>query len=123
MRIALAATFAFLVSLVAFPSVASAQGAITGVVKDASGAVLPGVTVEASSPDLIEKARTATTDDSGRYRIVDLRAGTYTVAFALPGFSTVREDVIAPQVQVEQPRPVNTSTPDRAARVSSQEKS
>ena len=49
--------------------------------------MLPGVTVEASSPDLIEKARTATTDDGGRYRIVDLRTGTYTVTFTLPGFS------------------------------------
>ena len=81
--------------LLAFvPSVASAQASITGVVKDSSGAVLPGVTVEASSPDLIEKVRTAVTDDSGRYRIVDLRAGTYTVTFSLTGFSTVRREGI-----------------------------
>src|SRR6186713_910166 len=92
MRISVAAALAFLVYLVALPSAASAQGAITGVVKDASGAVLPGVTVEATSPELIEKARTATTDDGGRYRIVDLRTGTYAVTFTLTGFSSVRRD-------------------------------
>ena len=95
MRKSLAAALVFLVYLIAFPSAASAQGAITGVVKDASGAVLPGVTVEASSPELIEKARSATTDDGGRYRIVDLRSGTYTVTFTLPGFSTVRREGVA----------------------------
>jgi protocatechuate 3,4-dioxygenase beta subunit len=62
---------------------ASAQGTsaatITGTVKDTSGAVLPGVTVEAASPALIEKVRAATSDGTGRYRIVDLRPGTYTV--------------------------------------------
>ena len=63
------------------PSVALAQATITGVVKDASGGVLPGVTVEASSPDLIEKVRTATTDSDGQYRIVELRGGTYTLTF------------------------------------------
>ncbi len=63
------------------PSAAHAQASITGVVKDTSGAVLPGVTVEASSPALIEKVRTSVTDESGRYRIVDLRPGTYTVNF------------------------------------------
>src|SRR6185436_13532459 len=73
------------------PSAASAQGvlaSVTGVVKDTSGAVLPGVTVEVSSPVLIEKTRSAVTDGSGQYRIVDLRAGTYTVSFTLTGFST-----------------------------------
>ena len=78
------------------PSTAHAQftGAITGVVRDTSGAVLPGVTVEASSPVLIEKVRSVITDDTGQYRIVDLLTGTYTVTFALPGFSTVRRDGI-----------------------------
>ena len=73
---------------------AFAQGTLAGVVRDSSGAVLPGVTVEAASPALIEKARTAVTDSSGQYRIVDLRGGAYTVTFTLSGFSTVkREDV------------------------------
>ena len=78
------------------PSTASAQftGAITGVVKDASGGVLPGVTVEAASPALIEKVRSVVTDDTGQYRIVDLRPGTYSVTFTLPGFSTVKRDGI-----------------------------
>jgi hypothetical protein len=76
------------------PVVAFAQGAITGVVKDASGGVLPGVTVEASSPVLIEKVRSVTTDDTGQYRIVDLRPGTYSVTFTLPGFRTVKRDGI-----------------------------
>src|SRR3977135_2455282 len=77
------------------PAMAGAQGAsIAGVVKDASGAVLPGVTVEAASPVLIEKTRTAVTDDTGQYRIIDLRAGTYTVSFALSGFSVVRREGI-----------------------------
>src|SRR6266542_2312795 len=80
--------------LVILPASAYAQGSITGVVKDASGAVLPGVTVEASSPALIEKTRSAVTDGSGQYRIVDLRAGTYDVTFALTGFSTVKREAI-----------------------------
>src|SRR5256714_6946527 len=76
------------------PASVFAQASITGVVKDSSGAVLPGVTVEASSPALIERTRSAVTDGSGQYRIVDLRAGTYTVTFTLQGFSTVkREDI------------------------------
>ena len=61
--------------LLALPVAAWAQASITGVVRDTSGAVLPGVTVEAASPALIEKARTAITDGNGQYRIVDLRAG------------------------------------------------
>jgi hypothetical protein len=76
------------------PATAFAQASITGVVKDASGAVLPGVTVEASSPVLIEKVRTAVTDGTGQYRIVDLRAGTYGVTFTLTGFSTVKREGI-----------------------------
>jgi hypothetical protein len=74
------------------PSAAHAQASITGVVKDSSGAVLPGVTVEASSPALIEKTRTAVTDESGRYRIVDLRPGTYMVNFTLTGFQSFRRE-------------------------------
>ena len=69
-------------------------GAITGVVRDTSGGVLPGVTVEAASPALIEKVRSVVTDDTGQYRIVDLRPGTYSVTFTLPGFSTVRREGI-----------------------------
>jgi hypothetical protein len=80
--------------ILALPLSAYAQASIAGVVKDASGAVLPGVTVEATSPVLIEKARTAVTDGAGQYRIVDLRAGTYTVSFSLVGFSTVRREDI-----------------------------
>ena len=71
------------------PSAAQAQSAFAGVVKDTSGAVLPGVTVEASSPVLIEKTRSAVTDENGAYRLVDLRPGIYTVTFSLEGFSTV----------------------------------
>jgi hypothetical protein len=82
-----------LVSLL-LPSAAHAQAAITGVVKDASGGVLPGVTVEAASPALIEKARSVVTDDAGQYRIVDLRPGTYSVTMSLPGFSSVRREGI-----------------------------
>jgi len=81
-------------SLLLLPAAAFAQGAITGVVRDVSGAVLPGVTVEAASPVLIEKVRSVDTDASGQYRIVDLRPGTYSVTFSLPGFRTVRRDGI-----------------------------
>src|SRR5579864_4926613 len=80
--------------LAVMPSAALAQSAIAGVVKDASGAVMPGVTVEASSPALIEKSRTAVTDDHGQYKIVDLRPGTYTVVFTLPGFNTSKREGI-----------------------------
>src|SRR5262249_61595081 len=80
--------------VLALPLSAYAQASIAGVVKDASGAVLPGVTVEATSPVLIEKARTAVTDESGGYRIVDLRAGMYAVSFTLTGFSTVKREGI-----------------------------
>jgi hypothetical protein len=76
------------------PSIVYAQASIAGVVKDASGAVLPGVTVEASSPALIEKSRTVVTDNSGQYRIVDLRPGTYTVTFTLTGFTVVKREGI-----------------------------
>src|SRR2546430_9713689 len=76
------------------PAAAFAQATITGTVKDTSGAVLPGVTVEAASPVLIEKVRSAVTDSSGLYRIVDLRPGTYSVTVTLPGFATVKREGI-----------------------------
>src|SRR5512132_1853159 len=93
-------TFARLIAgvacLVLLPAVAQAQNtsSIAGTVKDASGAVLPGVTVEAASPALIEKTRSAVSDGSGQYRIVDLRPGTYEVTFTLTGFSTVKREGI-----------------------------
>ena len=83
-----------LVCLIGWPGTVRAQSAITGVVKDASGAVLPGVTIEASSDALIEKSRTAVSDGQGTYRIVDLRPGTYLVTFTLTGFQTLRRDGI-----------------------------
>ena len=76
------------------PSIVHAQASIAGVVKDAQGGVLPGVTVEAASPALIEKVRSVSTDGTGTYRIVDLRPGTYTVTFTLPGFSVVKREGI-----------------------------
>src|SRR5438067_6173288 len=76
------------------PSTVFAQGSIPGTVKDPSGAVLPGVTVEAASDVLIEKSRSSITDSAGLYRIVDLRPGTYTLTFTLPGFSTVKREGI-----------------------------
>jgi hypothetical protein len=85
---------ATLLVLLLLPSLAYAQAAITGVVKDASGAVLPGVTVEAASPVLIEKVRSVISDATGQYRVVDLRPGTYSVTFSLPGFSTVKREGI-----------------------------
>src|SRR3954470_15404289 len=79
------------------PGIASAQSAISGLVSDTSGAILPGVTVEAKSPVLIEKVRSVVSDGQGRYSIVDLRPGTYTVTFSLPGFATlVREAIELP---------------------------
>ena len=80
--------------LLLVPSAVFAQATIAGVVRDTSGAVLPGVTVEAASEVLIEKARTAVTDSTGRYQIVDLRAGRYVVSFTLTGFSTVKREGI-----------------------------
>ena len=77
------------VGLVLLPTVAFAQSAIAGQVKDNTGAVLPGTTVEAASPALIEGRRTVVTDGQGRYSIVDLRPGAYTVTFSLTGFGTV----------------------------------
>jgi hypothetical protein len=73
---------------------AKGTSGIAGVVKDGSGGVLPGVTVEASSPVLIEKVRTVLTDDQGQYKLLDLLPGTYSVTFSLAGFSTVKRDGI-----------------------------
>lgn len=85
-----------LMGLFAFPAAAYAQqaSAIAGIVRDASGGVLPGVTVEVASPALIEKVRTAITDTEGRYNVVDLRPGTYGVMFRLEGFNAFRRDGI-----------------------------
>jgi hypothetical protein len=82
------------VCLALVPSLAFAQASIAGVVRDSSGAVLPGVTVEASSPALIEKVRSVASDSGGVYRIVDLRPGTYTVTFSLAGFNNVKQEGI-----------------------------
>ncbi len=83
----LAAAFA-----VALPSEAWAQSAFAGTVRDSSGAVMPGVTIEAASPALIEKVRSAVTDENGVYRIIDLRPGTYTLTYSLPGFNTMTRE-------------------------------
>src|SRR5215204_348424 len=80
--------------IVLLPSVVLAQATIAGVVRDTSAAVLPGVTVEASSPALIEKIRTAVSDGTGQYRITDLPPGTYTVTFTLTGFTVVRRESV-----------------------------
>ncbi|HET9194836.1 MAG TPA: carboxypeptidase regulatory-like domain-containing protein, partial [Vicinamibacterales bacterium] len=80
--------------LLLLPAAAHAQATLSGLVRDTSGAVLPGVTVEASSPALIEKTRSATSDSSGRYSIPDLRPGTYRVTFTLSGFRTVVQEGI-----------------------------
>lgn len=87
---------ALLACVIATPRTAHAQvgASISGTVRDAQGAVIPGVTVEAASPVLIEKARTAVTDATGRYAILDLRPGAYTVVFTLSGFTTVRRESV-----------------------------
>src|SRR5580658_6649825 len=82
------------VFLLLLPAALYAQASITGVVKDNSGAVLPGVTVSVASPALIERVRTAVTDTTGQYRIVDLRPGVYSVSFELTGFTTIKRDGI-----------------------------
>ncbi len=76
----------FLLGFLLLPTFTYAQTTLVGVVRDASGAVLPGVTVEASSSALIEKTRSAISDGSGQYRITELPPGNYAVAFMLPGF-------------------------------------
>src|SRR5689334_15799637 len=91
MRILLAA---LIVMLVAAAGRAQTLGTIAGSVKDASGAVLPGVTIEVASPALIEKTRTAVSDGSGQYAIINLPVGTYEVTFTLTGFSSVKRNGI-----------------------------
>src|SRR5215471_2289956 len=81
-----------LIAFVVIPTMAYAQASIVGTVKDSSGAVMPGVSVEASSSALIEKTRSVVTNESGQYSIESLRPGSYTVTFALPGFSSVKRE-------------------------------
>ena len=90
-------------AMVLAPSAVHAQSTIAGVVKDASGAVLPGVVVEASSPVLIEKTRTVVTNGEGRYAIVDIRPGTYNVTFTLTGFNTFKRDGVEVPTNVSVP--------------------
>jgi hypothetical protein len=90
-KIAATALLAFAL-LVGAALPARAQSAIAGLVRDTTGAVLPGVTVEATSDVLIEKVRVATTDGQGQYRIIDLRPGIYVVTFSVPGFTTFRRE-------------------------------
>src|SRR5712671_6098994 len=99
-----------LAGVVVSPSVGQAQSAIAGVARDTSGAVLPGVTVEASSPALIEKVRTVTTDASGLYTVSDLRPGTYVVLFTLPGLSTVQREGIVARDQSHRERERGTAS-------------
>src|SRR5438034_9944918 len=82
------------VALAASVSAQTAGGsaAIAGTVKDTSGAVLPGVTVEAAGPALIERVRSVVTDGQGQYKIVNLPVGTYSVTFSLTGFQTAKRD-------------------------------
>jgi len=93
-RSRIAMLFVVAVACLVWPAAAHAQSAFAGVVKDATGAVLPGVTVEAASPALIEQVRTVTTDASGAYRIENLRPGTYTLTFSLTGFSSVKREAV-----------------------------
>jgi len=89
------ARYFLLIGLVAFvPRVAAAQATLAGEVKDTTGAVLPGVTVEAASPALSEKVRAAVTDGSGRYRIESLPPGSYTVTFSLSGFAPLKREAV-----------------------------
>src|SRR5882762_9495654 len=88
-RLSLRVAVVFALALLLAPHTAVAQSAIAGIVKDTSGAVLPGVTVEAASPALIEKTRAVVTDGSGAYKILDLRPGVYSITFSLQGFSTL----------------------------------
>src|SRR4029078_11545523 len=90
----LASVFGILLLVPTMVRAQQAQATIAGVVKDASGGVLPGVTVEVASPVLTEKVGTSVTDGTGQYRIVGLPPGTYSVSFALTGFNTVKRDGI-----------------------------
>jgi len=91
----LAAAVFLVTGFTLLPSIAHAQATLAGVVRDTSGAVLPGVNVEASSPVLIEKSRNATTDGTGQYQITNLPPGSYTVTFTLSGFSVVKREAVA----------------------------
>src|SRR5687767_15942359 len=94
MRGASKAVLILAAAVVLLPSLAFAQGTLTGTVRDQSGGILPGVTVEASSPVLIEKVRTGISDGAGQYRITGLNPGTYSLTFTLPGFNVVRREGI-----------------------------
>src|SRR5204863_2803079 len=82
--------------VVLFAALASAQSTLSGQVRDSSGAVMEGEKVEAASEALIERSRTESTNENGRYTIVDVRPGLYTITFTLPGFSTVKQEVTVP---------------------------
>ena len=100
-------TLGFVLSL---PLALFAQGAIGGSVKDSTGAILPGVTVEASSDALIERTRTVTTDANGQYLIVNLRPGTYVVTFTLAGYQPATaqiESVLVDGATKLRPNPVS----------------
>src|SRR6266850_1966227 len=86
--------FALMLFFVLLPNVTFAQSSIAGTVRDTTGAVLPGVSIEATSPVLIEKVRTVHTDEGGLYRVLDLRPGVYTVTFTFSGFAIVRRAAI-----------------------------
>src|SRR4029079_13715251 len=92
--LAIVLSFALLLPAMATAQGALARGTLTGTVRDASGAVLPGVTVEAATPALIEKARTAVTDNAGVYRIVNLDPGVYSLTFTLQGFSQAKRQSV-----------------------------
>ena len=92
MQVRLVRCLAVVALMALLPSLAHAQSSITGTIRDASGAVLPGVTVEAASPVLIEKVRSTVSDGTGQYPSHELLPGTYSVTFTLPGFSTVKRD-------------------------------
>src|SRR5688572_14411276 len=98
-----------LAGILLLPAAAFAQSSIAGIVKDTSGAVLPGVTVEAASEALIERVRSSTTDANGQYRIVDLRPGTYVVTFTLTGFNTIKREAV--EVPSDFVVPVNADMP------------
>ena len=102
--------------LIGSPKAAFAQSAsgIAGIVRDSSGAVLPGVTVEAASPALIEGTRTTVTGTNGQFQITDLRPGDYAVTFTLPGFRTVRREGI--RLSASFTATVNAELAGRAAR-------
>ncbi len=91
-RSAVRRSWSVFVAAMLVASAASAQSIITGTVRDVSGAAMPGVTVEAASPVLIEKVKAVVSDGNGNYRITDLRPGIYSVSFTLPGFNTYRRE-------------------------------